>query len=1403
MLERATGCLENAGRRVLRNSHGAVRSGHSLCDRTRKERGAGADAPHWLLALLQASGQQSSSTVDSRHSSKSERFNGGPAPLEFLYPREPQRLVAPRPSHAQRRPGLRRRRSLVGFSRSYVSVSSLRQAVADVSLSHEHACQGTDGVDAKSSGAQDLVIEDLENDSLLHQELHTEDAGIDDPGSDDLEPGDLDTGNQTTEKPQDPESIERERKLQADLHAFLLKDGNQFDIAWIRFVAAGRPSKLLSPLCAYMSKSQTFKDKRRVWYLFRLIPPEKRTAYDYRNMLTSDLHLSHVDKPRHLDHICTHALSTPFAQEIVSLVVKHYVEHREWARLRSLWSKLIAIPLSQRGSLCYDVLEHINRVNFPEFSLARHLLNLARFAIRHIDDEATYDFTRRLVQRFAESKDILTLTPPSSILAVLRDYGSTGLLHYRAYLKLINHHFFGDRDQLIRGILFYRQFRSDMPNVKPPKSMLVQVVERLQELKVPEAVDYFLDEIKQRTQQPPSIYVLVRAMITFAMSSDAKSVHRIYNMLIEHHGLPRSRKIVSPVLMVHARLGDVPGALREFERLSAEFNLTPNTSCWNMIILAHVNAGDLQGALSTFSDLLASGESPDAYSFGPLLMLFSKRGDVANVRRLIKEAQLRGVKMNTTLLDKAVRVYCSSGELRFAEELTEASVDLVEGSTLRMWNVLLLHYARRISKYSFRRILDRIGKLGLTPDAWTHAAIMLAYSLSNQPDFARNALRTMHRSGLRPTQHHYSILLLGYLRRRNRDMVHVIFREMETRFGRPGLSASLLNLQMQINRDLENVHDKNTPAESIVLEQAEKTLMKSIENFAANPTAATHASPMTAEGSSVDLATTMHYQHLVTNYAVEGSTEKAFEMLDQYIAHRKLAGVHGNGLESLPLGFVKAVMILYQKTQQFDKVEDCWHVLMGKVHKLAGNVDLGKVFSKSTSESSLASSDDSNSATEGKVLPSRRFMLDYPFTIFMRSLACREQFDRIHDEVAKFQQAGFALSGMNWSNYIASLASSDDTKDIVAAFQLFEEKFIPHFPGWSWMKQGYGIRPLHCPVTIHHLDGKFGMNKPRRMMGRHAINHWRKIEPDYMHPDYPTMVLLAAAIRRLRDASIEEGPEQMRTLHLTATNTFETIAEMPRLPDKYQGALLRDREVFPDALSFPVKIFTTRTGALGVERGPTTRTFARATYEPLDLDIHLTRNSVDEQNVTRLLPAEERASLGALATVIPREDRIAIEQQFYEYNELTRIWKKRSAHQKRLIERARRENKGLMYGIPVEFVINKYKPKKLKLEEQLFDKYYRTWRLRKPTYLLYKPVTGYPEQRKYRAYSAQGLSRRGVGRKRTKRREFPTMTRQEASVIGRARVARAIEARRAAKAAKAAQLAQAARAEELITSSQV
>lgn len=1326
MLERATGCLENAGRRVLRKSNRAIRHKSFWCQGFSKANCAGTDVPHWFLALLQASSQQSSTVLETCNEDQRGKFDGSQGLLpEYLCPRILPPPVASRLSHSQRRPEVRRRTTFLDFSRSFISVSSLHQAGSLDSSSHEN--------------------------------------------------------EQEKEKPRTTDSLEQWQKDYVGLHKLLQNEnGHFFDQAWKLFVRVGRPCNLQSALCAYLSRSKYFKNTRRTWYVFQEISPENRTQRDYENVIHSQFLLTHINKPPHLDTICAQVVSMPFAEEILSLVVNHHIKNRKWAQLRSLWHTLAHLPRPKRRKLSQSVLHQITRRHFPEYDFARHLLALASYAKAHSDDVETLDFTRHLINRFVFCEDFLKLTPTLLLIDLLKEYSSLGLLDRYSYVAVILTFLHGDKKDVVKSILFYRQFRLDMPDDTPPKSLLNQFMDRLLIFQMPETMDYFLDENAKFVRGGVSLKIYGQVLTAFSRAVDAKNVHRIYDRMIKQHGNPRSRRLISPVLSVHARLGDVPETLRQFQRISAEFDLTPNTVCWNILILAYVTAGDLPGTLSVYSQLLESGEPPNSHTFGTLLPLFSKRGDTNNVHRLIKEAQNRGIMLTAPILDTAVHVYCSNGQLGLAENLAEASANLGDGSSLRKWNIILMHYARRISKYSFRRVLDRIGKLGLTPDAMTHAAIMLAYSLSNQPDLARKAFRRMHRMGLPDNDHHWSILLLGYLKRRNRDMVHVIFREMEIRFGRTGLNANLSRLKMQIKRDLENIYDQKQLSESMVLVHAEKTLIRSIQNFNRSPSSVKHGAPLSGQGSALDSSTTAHYQNMITSYAVEGNIEQAFTMLNKYLSERQPMGTPVNDLHSLPFGFVKALMIVYQKSQQFDEVEKCWHVLWDQAHNMAGNVDLGGVLSDSTSESGLSATGDLEKEPEGQILHAHRFILDMSFSFYIRSLACREEFEKIHQEVAGFQSAGFALSSVNWSNYIAALASSNDTNHIMKAFEIFEEKFSPYFPGWVWMKRGYGIRPNHCPVTIHHLDGKFGTNVPRRMMGPHARRHWTKIEPDYMHPHYPTMVLLAAASRRLLLDSIKEGSDRVRELREAAPNTFKIISRMPHLSDRYQGALLRQLATFPDPIPLPIKLFTTRSGALGLEREPKTRTFAQATKEPLNLEILPEPNPVDEKNITQLLSEPERNRLGSLATVLPRSDRIAVEQQTYEYRALRKSWAERLKYERKLISKAKRKTKGMMHGLPARAVLNWRRLKKQVSDKHFFDKYFRRWKLKRDSYLLFKPISGLEEKRKYRIYSRKGMKIRGLGRRRTKRQETPHRPRKrpvkrQASRLRVARMNKAVD----------------------------
>lgn len=1286
MLERATGCLENAGRRFLQDSNGVIRKRNYLPGHFWTHNGAGADAPQWFIALLQASGQRPSPVLGSQHESRESSDWIGPS-LEFLYPGHAQTLVASRLPRSQNRTGFRRRPNL-GFSRSYASVSSPQQATAKTSFAHKDASKRAQG-------------------------------------------------------PPHPESLDKHWSASAALQAFLRKDGSDFDKAWVMYIAAGWPSELNSALCAYMSKSSGDLQRKLAWLIFKRIPPKDLTELDFKNIIRSRV-LSLPDrKPTNLTCISRLAISTPFSQEIISLCLMHMVQSRQWEAIASSWETLLETPENKRPPL-ESLLCRIDRFHFPSYSLARHLLDLkAHMSKPHKPPpDGVKDFARRIFQKFFESNDMVKLTPISTVLSLLRSFRPLGFVAHGHYYHAIKFYRKSEeRSEFVKCILFYRQLRKEFADTSPHPQLIRSIIERLLKFKMTDSLPYFLDEEAHFNEHKRiNIRSYNDAMVAFSKIGDVRRVQYFFDRFLADHGNPKSQRSVTPLLVVHARLGDVRETRRQFDRIPTEFGLPLNTTCWNILLLAHTTAKDLPGAISTFSEMRENHVPPNSFTFGTLMGIFAQRGDIEAIRQLLKEVQKSRVRITMPMLDTAVQAYCKNGQLGHAEELVASSWNLaVGGSPLRMWNFLLMRYAFRVSKFSFRRVLDRMDRLGLKPDAMTYAAIMLAYVYANQVDRARNTLRQMHERDLEATEHHFSILLLGYVKQRNRDMVHVVSREMQTRFGRVGMEASLLNLRMQIERDVENAKDLQTPVEDIVLENAERTLVESIARFDGNPSPVNSRLSTPLEGFAVQSFNDTHYQRLIDAYGIQGGADKALQTFNHYMQSRRTAGSSdGDGLESLPIDFIKAVMNAYFGTQNYEKVEECWNSIMASVSKTAGTCDLDKILSSQSPMStlpapaesplpSILSTSTTTQADKPKILPAHRFILDFPLSIYLESLARRGMFERIHQVVAEVQTAGFALTGFNWSTYVRMLATSDNYPDSVEAFRLFEEKFIARFPGWSWFLKGYGVRPLNAPVTILHLEGRSGITKPRRMMGKLARKHWRKIEPDYMHPHYPTMVQLASTLQRLRQTSIMEGNKHLANLYKIAPRTVDTLAAMPYLSDKHQGTILRGKAAKRGIRPRQAHVFSSRTGALGPSGDMRERSFEGATEEPLILSKdQFPVPSADESNCTVLPRSKENKFFHSLASILPREDRIDLQTSFGEQHDVTTRWKLQVSHYGEAIDRALRSN-----NIPRA---EAYKRRLKKLqhpdierqtpERQLFDKDNRKWKQDIPAHLLFKPDTG-------------------------------------------------------------------------------
>jgi pentatricopeptide repeat-containing protein PET309 len=947
----------------------------------------------------------------------------------------------------------------------------------------------------------------------------------------------------------------------------------EYDKAWALYVTAGHPLDVNSALLAILCGSEHDVNHRRARRLFEGIPANSRSAEDYLHMAQSYLS---AERPLEMIRIYQEALAKGLGTPCWAYSFAHFVNTTQWDSAQQVW---VSKPPLEEHELWSHVASSLSFSAVP-----KALIGLAAYLKDQAPNDSARGVARFLLDHTFASPEIIESTATETLLLLLKDYNTLSILSPLHYFKLIETLQSSEiRSNFVLSIVIYRNLRWQMEDRKPPRKLLGQLVRRLNSFEITTGMRYLLDEFSLLYGKP-SIDAYKHALIAYSRAGDLVNVNEIFERLVSDHGNPQSRRLLTPLLHVHAIYGNVQETLRQFERISEEFGLEPNTVCWNIVLTAYANAGDLSGSFTTFKKMIQEGIEPNSHTFGTLMGLCANRGDIDTVRKLLALAKQRHVQITAPFLDTIVEAYCNNHRLDMAESVAETCLGLdVKGSRVRMWNTLLWNYAFRMDLESISRVRSRMDAAGMQPDGMTYAALMLSLVLIGQTDSARRILRTLHRSHrMYATEFHYTIILYGYVKDRNRDMVHIVFREIKERFNRPGFSSSLLVLKNQLQRDLQLFRNSNRQVDSasIRLENAEKFLAESIAEFDITKLATKLPSPGVGKQTIRDAFPAMYYEYIITEYGTRGALAKAGELFDQFINDRQASNPSENVYDLAPLGLLSALMLTYLKAEQFKMVEECWKMAFTRAKILARRPTVDEWLSSqlpstdiidpprpslpdsvSHHKDILLDSDSSNIGhpKESSILPAYRFLLSRALSLYMRSLAYRNETWRIPQLVADVEKAGFALTTYNWSTFVQMLASSEKSSDQVEAFTTFEQKFMPNFPGWKSLRRGYGLKPVGVPSSIDILENPKRAKHPD-VLGKEGRKFWSKIHPDYMQPTYVSMVYLAAALLGFRERSIFDGGAEVKTLHQAAPKTIEAIADMPYLREKFQGVLLRRRQ---------------------------------------------------------------------------------------------------------------------------------------------------------------------------------------------------------------------------------------------------
>ncbi|KAL4779609.1 MCM2/3/5 family-domain-containing protein [Aspergillus varians] len=916
----------------------------------------------------------------------------------------------------------------------------------------------------------------------------------------------------------------------------LLEKGiaDEAERAWQLYMFAGQPPDLIPPLFAHFSNSGNENDHTKAVHLFNSIPEVSRSTEDYLNITKSYLA---AEQSVALAGVCEKAEEKGHGLSCLAFALVHYIERAKWPLAQSL----------------YETLNHVDGRVLWKCMIP--LLNASSPSFPHF-----------FLQKVFSSLKILEHIPTDNLLLLLRGLQATAVLTPRHLLDCIRTlQNSKSRSTYVRAIVVYRNFRGLMGSSERHRTMLERFLRGLTHFDITTGIEYFLHEYTHFYSKP-SVEAYKFALRAFSRTPDPSSVAKVFKEFVAHHGEPQSWELLTPLLYVHAKTGNVSDTLIEFNRLSKRSGLKPNTYCWNILLTAHANAGDLNG----WAEL-------DSHTFGILM-------------GLLDTAKQSGIQLTTPMLDPVVEAHCANKNFETAERFAEAclSVD-AKGS--------------RMDLKSIARVRSRMEASHIQPDEMTYATFILSLVLLRQTDSARRILRTLHRSGrMHATEFHYVLVLYGYVKDRNRDMVHIIFREIEARFQTPGLASRHLYLRAELQRDLRLLQEggSDVDATNIHFAHAEKFLARTIKDFSPAKLATKQPIPGAKRLRAAEAFPAKYYESVMTEYAKKGALERVEQLFDKYAQNRGLS--FDRAREAAPLNLLAALGLAYLKVDQHEKLEECWEICVRRAREIArpsSESERGFLPSLNTSRPPLPSpsscdeksgdgllinsgaQETSLASRKSPILPAYRFSLSRLLSLYVRSLANRNKMTEIDQVAAEVERAGFSLTTYNWSTYVQMFASSDNPANVLTAFSVFEEKFMPAFPGWNNLQRSHGIKHSDVSPAIDLIE-KRGTRKPRRMLGPQGRKYWSQMNPDFMQPTYVSLVCLAGALLRARGNSITTGNAELVALYKAAPRTITAIAEMPRLREKFQGVLLRRRPMRPDPVLPEKEHFVWTGGILGV-----------------------------------------------------------------------------------------------------------------------------------------------------------------------------------------------------------------------------
>jgi hypothetical protein len=249
------------------------------------------------------------------------------------------------------------------------------------------------------------------------------------------------------------------------------------------------------------------------------------------------------------------------------------------------------------------------------------------------------------------------------------------------------------------------------------------------------------------------------------------------------------------LVLVHVRSANVAGADKAFREIAADgapHGQLPNLRCWTALIHTYARADDVTGAMDAFQAMNDAAEQdprlkPNEYVYHIVSTMLARKGDVRNVRELLKQSDANANQKTTPMIGSEIMALIKDDRIEEAREILYQSVEQKNhaeaiGSHTRNFNLLLTALAEARDLPGTVSLYKAMKNGQIPPDSGTFAALILALSGTRNDDAALAVIRfQMPKENFMPTALHFGIVMQGFLHIKNYPKViwvHSLMQQM-------------------------------------------------------------------------------------------------------------------------------------------------------------------------------------------------------------------------------------------------------------------------------------------------------------------------------------------------------------------------------------------------------------------------------------------------------------------------------------------------------------------------------------------------------------------------------------------------------------------------------------------------